>query len=123
MKAYLFVHLVAMAFFVGGQLVLAAAVVPVERSSPEPERMRAMARRFGWGSLIALLVLAASGAAMASDQHLWGERTLQIKLGLVAATIVCVALHLRFPRARALMGLTFLLSLAVVWAGISLAEP
>jgi hypothetical protein len=44
------VHLLAMAFFVGGQLLLAAAVVPVERSTPDPQRMRAMARRFGRGT-------------------------------------------------------------------------
>jgi putative copper export protein len=42
-------HLLAMGFFVGGQLLLAAAVVPVERRAPDRERLRAIARRFGWG--------------------------------------------------------------------------
>ena len=54
-----------MAFFVGGQLLLAVAVVPVERSAPDRERLRAIARRFGYGSLVAILVLLATGAAMA----------------------------------------------------------
>src|SRR5690242_12108704 len=56
----LYVHLLAMAFFVGGQLVLAAVLVPVERAAPDPERMRAAARRFGVGSAIALVVLLAT---------------------------------------------------------------
>src|SRR5215208_4965383 len=43
-------HLLAMAFFVGGQLVLAVAVVPVERHAPDRERLRAVARRFGYGA-------------------------------------------------------------------------
>ncbi|HEX5307507.1 MAG TPA: hypothetical protein VFW38_00310 [Solirubrobacteraceae bacterium] len=39
-------HLLAMAFFVGGQMLLAAAVVPVERASLARERTRAIAGRF-----------------------------------------------------------------------------
>src|SRR5256714_9521101 len=77
-------HVIAMAFFVGGQLFLAAAVVPVERRAPDRERLRAIARRFGWGTLIAIGVLLASGAAMATHYHLWDGSTLQVKLGLGA---------------------------------------
>jgi uncharacterized membrane protein len=33
-------HIVAMAFFVSGQIFLAAVVVPVERRSPDRERVR-----------------------------------------------------------------------------------
>ena len=47
-------HLLAMAFFVGGQLLLAVALVPTERRTPDRERMRAIARRFGWGTLVAI---------------------------------------------------------------------
>ena len=46
-QAVLYLHLVAMAFFLGGQLVLGLVIVPVERQSPDRERLRAMARRFG----------------------------------------------------------------------------
>src|SRR5690606_3449704 len=63
-------HLLAMAFFVGGQLVLVAAVVPALRSR-DREGLRAVARRFGWGSLAALVVLAGSGAAMAGKYSRW----------------------------------------------------
>ncbi len=68
-------HILAMAFFVGGQLFLAAVVVPVERHSPDREQLRAIARRFGYGTLAALGVLLATGSAMASHLHLWGDRT------------------------------------------------
>src|SRR3954451_15912451 len=37
-------HVLAMALFVGGQMLLAFAVVPVERSAPDRERLRAVAR-------------------------------------------------------------------------------
>jgi putative copper export protein len=42
-----YLHLLAMAFFVGGQLVFGIAVVPILRQDPDRERMRAIARRFG----------------------------------------------------------------------------
>jgi hypothetical protein len=70
----LYLHLLAMAFFVGGQLLIAAAVVPVERANPDRARMRGIARRFGYGSVVALLVLLATGIAMASHLDLWGLR-------------------------------------------------
>ena len=48
-----FLHVLAMAFFVGGQILLVAAVVPVLRGGDESV-MRAVARRFGIGSAGAL---------------------------------------------------------------------
>ena len=66
-------HLHAMAFFVGGQLMLAVAVVPVERSAPDRERLRAIARRFCGGILVALAVLIATGAAMAGSSRQVGR--------------------------------------------------
>jgi putative copper export protein len=62
-QAILYVHLLAMAFFVGGQLVFGLAVVPVLRGDADRERMRVIARRFGFGSLIALGVLIVTGWA------------------------------------------------------------
>jgi putative copper export protein len=118
---WLWLHLVAMAYFVGGQLMLAAVVVPVERATPDRERLRAMARRFGQGSLLALLVLLASGSAMASHEHKWGSTTLQVKLGLVVLTALAVLWHMRRPNQHAIEGLIFLLSLAIVGLGIGVA--
>ncbi|MEA2378211.1 MAG: hypothetical protein QOD13_2118 [Thermoleophilaceae bacterium] len=116
------IHLLAMAFFVGGQLVLAAAVVPVERRAPEGDRLRAMARRFGWGALIAVVVLLVTGAALASHFGQWGSGTLHLKLALVAVIGALIAWHMRRPELRALDGAIFVASLAVVWLGVALAH-
>jgi uncharacterized membrane protein len=121
MGFWLWVHLVAMAFFVGGQLMLAAVVVPVMRRHEDRSDVRAMARRFGAGSLIALGVLVVSGSAMASDQELWDSATLQVKLGLVALAIALIVWHTRRPEWHAIEGVVFLLSLVIVALGVSLA--
>ena len=112
-------HLLAMAFFVGGQLMLAAIVVPVARGS---EAMRPVARRFGYGTLLALAVLIATGAAMASHFHLWQDGTLHVKLALVLLAGVLVLVHISRPSWRALDGAIFVVSLAIVWLGVVLAH-
>jgi putative copper export protein len=117
-----FVHLVAMAFFVGGQIMLAATIVPVERRNPDPERMRTIARRFGYGSLVALALLLATGIAMASRYKLWEVGTLHLKLALVGLVIVLTFAHMRFPRAHALSAIIFLVTLAIVWLGVDLGR-
>ena len=61
-----FLHIVALAFFVGGQLHARGRVVPAVRRHGEEVAMRGVARRFGIGSLVAIVVLVATGAAMAS---------------------------------------------------------
>lgn len=115
-------HLVAMAFFVGGQLLLVVAVVPVERRAPDRERLRLVARRFGYGTLVAVAVLLATGAAMASHTAAWGDGTLHLKLALVALVAVLVVWHMRRPGMHALEAVVFLLSLVIVWLGLSLAH-
>jgi uncharacterized membrane protein len=115
-------HLLAMAFFVGGQILLAVAVVPIERSSPDRERMRAMARRFGWGTLVAIGVLLATGSVLASEYSQWDDSTLHAKLALVALVAALIGWHLRRPDLRALDGAIFLASLAIVWLGVALAH-
>lgn len=115
-------HVVAMAFFVGGQLFLAAVVVPALRDAEARPVLRAVARRFGVGTLIAIGVLLVTGVAMASYYQLWGEPTLHIKLTLVAAVGALVLWHMRRPSLHALEGLMFLGSLAIVWLGLTLAH-
>jgi uncharacterized membrane protein len=117
-------HLLAMAFFVGGQLVLAAAVVPAFRGAEGRDRepLRAIARRFGQGTLVAIAVLVATGAAMASHFGDWGTATLQVKLGLVVLVGVLVAAHIRRPQSHGLDGAIFVASLAIVWLGVELAH-
>jgi uncharacterized membrane protein len=121
-QAVLYLHLVAMAFFLGGQLLLAVAVVPALRGDANREQLRAVARRFGWGSLVALAVLAATGTAMASHLHLWFDGTLHVKLALVGVALALVAVHLRYSRAHVLQAAVFLITLAIVWEAVQLAS-
>jgi uncharacterized membrane protein len=115
-------HVLAMAFFVGGQLMLAAVVVPVGRRSGDRESLRVIARRFGYGTLVALLVLVATGTAMAFHLDLWGDPTFHVKLALVAAVGVLLVWHIRRPNWHVLEGVVFLLSLAIVWLGLYLSN-
>ncbi len=121
----LWLHLIAMAFFVGGQMMLAFVVVPVLRGgaedSPQRVALRAAARRFGIGTLLAVGVLVVTGAAMASHLHRWGESTLQVKLGLVVVVGVLIALHMRRPEWHVLDAALFLVTLAIIWLGIVVA--
>jgi uncharacterized membrane protein len=114
-------HLLSMAFFVGGQLMLAAVVVPaVRRDDKAP--IRAVARRFGVGSLVAIAVLVITGSLMASHYHDWGDGDLHVKLGLVVLVGLLIGWHARRPELHALEGLIFLASLAIVWLGIAIAH-
>jgi putative copper export protein len=117
----LWLHLLAMAFFVGGQLMLAAVVVPVMRGAPDRGPLRAAARRFGIGTLIAVGVLVVTGAAMATHLHKWSDSTLQVKLGLVVVVGLLIAAHMRWPEWHVLDAGIFLVSLAIVWLGIVVA--
>lgn len=115
-------HLLGMAFFVGGQLVLAAAVVPAFRGAGERTALRSIARRFGVGSLVALGVLIATGAAMAGHYDKWGSGTLHVKLALVVVAGALVLWHMRRPQQHWIEGLVFVVSLAIVWLGVALAH-
>jgi uncharacterized membrane protein len=120
MDVLLFIHVIAMAFFVGGQIMLAATIVPVERTNPDPARMKQIAQNFGWGSLISLGVSILTGMLMASHYNLYGDSNMHIKLTLLVLTFVSLGAHLKYPKVHALMGLTFVLTLGVVWFGLAL---
>jgi putative copper export protein len=117
----LWLHLLAMAFFVGGQLMLAAIVVPVLRGHEDRVPLRSAARRFGIGTLIAVAVLVLTGAAMATHLHRWSDSTLQVKLGLVVLVAILIGAHMRRPAWHVLDAAIFLVSIAIVWLGIVVA--
>jgi putative copper export protein len=119
-QAVLYLHLLAVAFFFGGQLALGLVIVPVERRNPDRERLRAMARRFGYGSLAALGILLVTGYALATHEGLWGSSTLQIKLALVGAIVLLTVAHLRWSRLHALQGAILVATLVVIWLGLDL---
>lgn len=115
-------HLLAMAFFVGGQLVLVGAVVPAFRGAEDRARLRAIARRFGWGSLGALAILLATGSAMAQHFGIWSSEQLHVKLTLVAVAGLLILWHMRRPNQHWIEGLVFVVSLAIVWLGVAMAH-
>jgi uncharacterized membrane protein len=117
-----FLHLVALAFFVGGQLMLVVAVVPALRGQSDDVATRAVARRFGIGSLVAIVVLVATGVALASHFARWHDHVLQVKLMLVVLIGVLIALHIITPSSRALSSVVLLVSLAVMWLGVELTH-
>ncbi len=117
----LWLHLLAMAFFVGGQLMLAAIVVPVLRQGADRGPLRAAARRFGFGTLAAIVVLIGTGAAMASHYGKWSDSTLHAKLGLVVVALVLIGAHMKRPTWHAIDAALFVTSLAIVWLGVVVA--
>jgi uncharacterized membrane protein len=116
-----YIHLLAMAFFVGGQLFLVAAVVPSMRDG-DRERLRVIARRFGWGTLLAIAILIGTGIPLASHFQQWESGTLHLKLALVAVVAGLVIWHIRRPAVHALEGAIFIGSLAIAWLGVTLAH-
>jgi uncharacterized membrane protein len=122
-------HLVAMAFFVGGQLLLAAVVVPALRGGARGPLdagkrvvMRRAARRFGYGSLIALGVLLATGIVMASDFNRWADGALHAKLALVIVAGALIFWHTRRPDRHTVAGAVLVVSLVIAWLGVELAH-
>jgi len=120
-SAVRFLHLLGIAFFVGGQLMLVTVVTPA-LGGQDPALMRTAAKRFGIGSAVALLVIIASGAAMASHFDRWGDSTLHWKIGLLVAVFILTGLHTKTPYTRALSLATLGLSLVILLLGVALAH-
>jgi uncharacterized membrane protein len=120
-RAVLWLHVISMAFFVGGQLMLGAVVVPALRGLPDRAPLRAAARGFGIGTLVAILVLVITGSMMASHLHVWSNSTLHVKLGLVVLVVVLIGVHMRKPEWHVVDGLILLCSFAIVWCGLVIA--
>jgi uncharacterized membrane protein len=115
-----FLHLAGIVFFVGGQLLLVAAVAPALRARGDEETMRAIARRFGVGSVVALAVVIATGVAMGSHVSMWGSEILQAKLVVLVFVGVLTALHVLTPSSRAVSYGIVAGSLLVLWLGVKL---
>ena len=116
-----YLHLLGIALFVGGQLMLVLVVTPALQGQ-DPVLMRGAARRFGMASAVALVVIVATGAVMASHFHRWGDATLHWKIGLLVFVFVLTGLHTRIPYARAVSYLVLATSLVIFWLGVALAH-
>ena len=112
-------HLIAMALFVGGQLMLAAVVAPVMRGD---QRMRLIARNFGMATVGAIALAILTGMSLASQYDAWDEPALHAKLGLLVVVGAIIFLHTRRPGSRGLNVALLATSLAIVAFGVSLAH-
>ncbi len=123
----LFLHVLAAAIWVGGQLVL-AALVPVLRRSGAGV-VTAAARRFNQVAWAAFAVLVITGiwnitAAPGQLDHPGYRTTLIVKLVVVVISGITAALHVRSrtARGRAVFGaLTGLSALGALFLGVLLA--
>ena len=116
-----FLHLLGIALFVGGQLMLVLVVTPALRGQ-DPALMRGAAKRFGIASVAALVLIVATGAAMASHFDRWSDTTLHWKIGLLVLVFVLTGLHTRVPYTRAISYLVLATSLVIFWLGVDLAH-
>ncbi len=114
-----YLHLLAMALFVGGQFVLVLAVVPGLRGRDR----RGPARR---GAALRLGVFGRAGRARGDrrvdGRRSLGRRTLQAKLGLVVLVSGLIVWHLRAAAAHWLQGFVLVVVAAIVWLGLALAH-
>src|SRR6266571_4290067 len=103
-EVWRFLHLVAAAYWLGGVIVLAIVAVIAARSLERPAfrgLMSQVGRVYLVGSLVAWLLLAITGLAMARDRiptlaavgsTPWG-RTLELKTGLAVAAVILTLAH------------------------------
>ena len=115
-------HVLAMALFVGGQLVLVVAVIPALRTRRAPGAARdrpalrlgvagrARRARSPPAARSPPTTTAGAPARCRSSSRWW------------SASAALIAWHLRRPGAHAIEGLIFLVSLAIVWLGLALAH-
>lgn len=121
----LFVHALAAAVWVGGQLTLAGLVPPLRAISPDAPR--AAARRFARIAWTAYGVLVVTGIwNIATIDPVWDSTygtTLLVKIAVVVVSGVSAAAHSvsRTPRGRAVWGaLAALSAVAALFLGILL---
>lgn len=131
MRTVLFLHLVGMSFWLGGQLFLAAVAVPALRGlDPEPRRdaLQRVGRAFGIAGIGALALVIATGVWMMLEADLSpaDNDALRHKLELVSVVLVGTLVHvvagarrwLRVSRIASVV--TLLATLGVVWYAIAI---
>lgn len=102
--------------------MLLLAVTPALRRRGTEDATRALARRFGIGSVVALLALVATGIPLASRHDRWDDGVLHAKLVVLLLVLALVALHVVRPRTRGLSYVLVGASLLLVWLGVELAH-
>lgn len=120
-------HLVAASTWVGGMIALGVVVASLRRAGADRAHLQAAARGFAWASWTAMALAIATGVAQVHLLYLpWSHPPLELKLAVVAATVVVALAHQRFarrlsPAARGASELLLLvLALAIVAAAVRL---
>jgi uncharacterized membrane protein len=126
MRTLLYLHLLTMAFWFGGQLFLFTVALPALRSSDPTTRaqvFREVGRWFGMISIPALAILLGTGVAMMNKLNLNpGDITaLQRKLELVGLALIFTFVHViasangkrRLARVGSIV--TLVATLGIIW--------
>ena len=143
-EAWRLIHLVAAAFWLGGMISLAIVAVIAARTLDRPTFRRFMARAgrsFAVASVIAWLLIAVSGAAMAWPRLGYSlaalprtgfGRLLEAKTGLALAAVALTAAHTVAGRrtgsraaivaSRAISPLLFLVTFGIFWFAVRMTE-
>ena len=122
----LFLHVLAATVWVGGQIVLAAAVPALRRAGADAPRAAARAySRVAWPAFAVLVATGIWNVAASDDRTDGDSRTLGVKLLLVAASGAAAYVHARAgtTRLRAVSGAVSLLAaVGALLLGIVLSD-
>ena len=124
MNVLLYLHILGAAVWVGGLIVVGALVPTIRNVTPDREVVRAVARRFGVVSWIALAVQVTTGSLLLFDR-VW-TTTLSVKIALVLVSAILAAWHsLAAPKQSAalrgaIQGMILVLALVIVWLAIQI---
>ena len=138
------IHLVAAAFWLGGMIFLAFVAVIAARTLDRTTFRRLMSRTgraFAVGSVVAWVLIAVSGAAMAWPRLGYGltelastsfGHLLEAKTGLAALLVILTGVHTVTGRrtdsrvaiiaSRVISLLLFLITLAIFWLAVRMTE-
>lgn len=117
MNVIFYLHLLGATVWIGGLIVLSGLVPAVRKVTDDREVIKAMARRFGVISWIALGLLVLTGGVLSIDR--WSQ-TLIMKVGLVLVVTMLAVWHSimagdQSPAVRgAIQGVILLLSLIIL---------
>lgn len=122
------IHIVAAAVWVGGQITVAALVPALRKAGATTDHVRAAARRFGTVAWTAIGVSVLTGIVqlIRLDYPTRGNTALLIKLVLVGIAVAVAWFHQMIARGAppalrgALEGTLLLLALAIVAAAVAL---
>jgi len=131
MHMVLFLHVVGMSLFLGGQLFLVAVALPAMRTVEPESRLETftrIGRVFGMVAVVVLALLIATGVWMMLDRNLSpaDNSALRHKLELLSVVLISTTVHgiasvqrkLRVARVASIV--TLLSTLGIVWYALAI---